>query len=122
MPVNHQRLPAKAGPSGSITLHVMLQHGGIALTESIDIHNGTEVIQAMMAREFSRFPYGSFNRFSIAHQDVGSVVELVDEFCIQGDTDTNWKALPQRTRCHIDKRQARRRVAFEVGRQRSELE
>ena len=56
MPVNHQRLPAEAGPPGAITLHVVLQHGGIALTQSIDIDNGTEVIQAMIARDFNRFP------------------------------------------------------------------
>ena len=82
MPVHHQRLPAKASPPGAITLHVVLQHGGIALTESIDIDNGTEVIQTMIARDFSRLPYGSLDGFSIAHQDVRSVIQFVDEFCI----------------------------------------
>ena len=74
MPVNHQRLPPKACPPGAITLHVVLQHRGIALTESIDIDNGTEVIQPMMARDLSRFSYGSLDGFSIAHQDVGSMI------------------------------------------------
>ena len=122
MPVNHQRLPAKAGPPGAIGLHVVLQHGGIALTQSIDIDNGTEVIQAMIARDFNRFPYGSLDGFSITHQDVGSVVELVDIPRIEGYSNTDRQSLPERAGGHVHERQAGSRVAFEIGRQRSELE
>ena len=73
----------------------MLQHGGIALTESIDIHNGTEIIQSVMARDFSCFPYRSFNGLPIAHQDIRSVIQLVDKFCIQSNAYTNRQSLPE---------------------------
>src|SRR5678815_34176 len=97
MPVNYQGLPAKAGPTGAITLHVVLQHGRIALTESIDIHNGTEIIQPMMASDLCSLPHRSFDRFSITHQDIGSVIKLVDILRIECDSDTDRQSLPQRT-------------------------
>src|SRR5262245_32437405 len=99
----------------------MLEHSRIALTESIDIDNGTEIIQFMMASNLGGFPHGSLDGFSIAHQDVGSVIEFVDIFCIESDSNTDWKALPQRTRRHIHKRQARRRMALKIRRQRSKF-
>ena len=92
----------------------MLQHGGVALSQPVHIDNGTEIIQSMMARDFGRFPDRSFDGFAVTHEDVGAVIELIDEFGIQGDADADRKALTQRTCCHIDERQAGRRVSFKV--------
>src|SRR5262245_33540691 len=121
VPIDDQRVPAKSRPPGAIGFHVVLEHGGIALPEPIYINNGAEVIQPMMTCNLSRFPIGSLDRLSVAHQDVNPVIQLIDEFCVQGDPDSDWKALSQRTGGHIDKRQARGRMAFKVRGQSPEL-
>jgi hypothetical protein len=72
----------------------MLQHSRIALTESIDIDNSTEIIQSVMPSNLGGFPHGSLDGFSIAHQNICPVIERIDIFRIEGDTDANRQSLP----------------------------
>src|SRR5215212_9170594 len=95
-------MPPEAIPTGAVGLHVMLQHGGIALAQSIDIYNGAKIIEFVMPRDIGSFPHRALHRFPISHEHVGAIVLLVDEFCIESESDTDGEALAQGTGRHVD--------------------
>src|SRR5439155_332215 len=69
--VHRQRIPPEATPPGAVGLYVVLQKGGIALAETVDIDDRAEVIELKMHGELGRFPVGALDGFAIAHQDIG---------------------------------------------------
>ena len=48
----------------AIGLHVVLQRGGITLTESVHIDHGTEIVQFVERREGQGFPDAPFRAFT----------------------------------------------------------
>ena len=66
-----------------------------------------------MDADVGRFPHRAFGRFAVAEQHVGPVVRL-DPPRVQRDADRRADALAERAGRHVDERQPRRRMAFEV--------
>ena len=102
MAVDNHGMPTETGPAGSIAFHIVFQHRGIALAESVDIDDGAEIIESVMARNVGRFPDRPFDGFSIPHQDVGSIACLVDAFGIQREADADREALAKGACRHVD--------------------
>ena len=54
--IHYQRLPAEGLPASFVDLHVVLQHGGLAPAEAVDVDGGAHVAQAPMADPLGGFP------------------------------------------------------------------
>ncbi len=100
----------------------MLQHRWIALTESIDVDDGAEIIQLVVAREFRGFPIRALDWFAVAHQHIGAMVKLVHIFGAQRDADADRRALSQWSGGHVDKGEAGCGMPFQVWMQRPQFQ
>ena len=78
-------------------------------------------IELVERRAFGRFPDRSFSALAVAEEHVGAVVGA-DPARVERDADGGAEALAERAGGDIDKRQARRRVPFEVRRELAQLE
>ena len=121
MAVNFLRAPAEGLEAPLVGAKVAAQRRGLALAEPVDIHNRNEVVQVVDARQRCRFPHRAFGAFAVAEQDIGPVVQIV-HLRAQRHADPHGQSLAQRAGRHVHKRQARRRMAFEVAAELAELE
>src|SRR4051794_38155565 len=67
-------LPTKRGKPLGIDFNIMVIHRSLTLPETIDVNNGNEIIQLVIRRERRSFPDAAFGNFSVAEQDVHSVI------------------------------------------------
>ena len=47
MPIHDDGMPAESSPACAVGLHIMLQHRGVALSQSIDVDDGAEIVQTV---------------------------------------------------------------------------
>src|SRR5579883_229884 len=66
--VDDEGLPAEGFPALAVDLHVVLEHGGLALAEAVDVDGGAEVIEVVERGPLGGFPDGAFGGFAIAHE------------------------------------------------------
>ena len=76
----------------------MLQHGRIALPQTVHVHDRAEIVQSSLSAHFRRFPHRSLDGFAVAHQDIGAVVGLVDRFRIEREPHTSRQSPAPTTR------------------------
>ena len=114
-------VPAERAPAARELLEVVLPHGGAALPEAVDVRDGAQVVEAVLRADFGRFPHRPFGRLAVAEQAVGPIVGP-DAPRVQRAADGCADALAERTGRHVDKRQPRRRMPFEIGTELAQLE
>ena len=107
----------KARPAPRELLEVMAPHRGAALAEAVDVGDGAQAVEAVHGGDVSGLPDRAFRRLSVAEDAISAVVGR-DPPRVERDADRGTDALTERAGRHVDKRQAWRRVPFEV---RSEL-
>ena len=82
--------------------------------ERVDVDDRAEVVELVSRRAtFGRFPHRSFGHLAVAEQHVGAVVGA-DAAGVQRGADRRADALPERPGRHVDERQPRRRVSFQI--------
>ena len=121
VPIDFLGAPAEGLEAFFVGVEVVAQGGRLALAETVDIHDGDEVVQLMMAGQGSGFPDRAFGAFPIAEQDVCAVVQAVQAGA-QGHADPDAEPLAERAGRYVHKGQARRRMPLEVGPELAELE
>ena len=70
----------------SVLFHVMLKGSGITLTQTVDINDGAEVVQFVETGKIDGFPNVALHGLTVAHEAVGTVGGLVNEFTDIGHT------------------------------------
>ena len=111
--VDGDGVPAERAPAAGELVEVVLPHRRAALTETVHVGDGAEVIEAVLRGHCRRFPDRAFSRFTVAEQAVGAVVGA-DAAGVQRAADGGADALAKRPGGDVDKRQARRWVPFEI--------
>ena len=113
--------PAERLEPFAIDADVVAERGGLALAETVRIHDGDEIVQLVNAGERGGFPDRAFGEFAVAEQDVGVVIEIVQPRG-QRHADADAEALAERAGGHIHKRQPRGGMAFEVAAELAQLQ
>ncbi len=113
--------PAERLETVHINRDIVAERSGLALAETVGVHDGNEVVEFVNPSERCGFPHSAFGNFAVAHQHVGVVIEFV-ETTGKRDAHTNAKPLPQRTRRHIGERQTRRGMTFEIAAKGAQLQ
>ena len=121
VPVNLLSAPAESFEALLVHRKVMAQHGRLALAEAVHINHRYQIVEVVVARQCRRFPHGTLGAFAVAQQDVSAVVQIVQPRA-QSHADADAQTLAQRTGGHIDKWEARSRMAFEVVAELAQLE
>ena len=121
VPIDFLGAPSEGLEALLVSVEVVAKGCGLALAETVDVHNGDQVVQLMMAGQRSGFPHRAFRAFAVAEQNVCAVVEAVHP-AAQGHADPHTEPLAERAGRYVHKRQARRRMALEVRPKLAELE
>ena len=121
MAIDDDGVPSEGAPAPRELVHVVLPHRRPALAEPVDVGDAAQVVELVDCGDVGRFPHRSFGRLAVAKQHVGAVVRL-DAAGVQRDANRRADALAERAGRHVDERQPRRRMAFEVGIDPSQLQ
>ena len=119
--VDHDGVPAEAGPATAVSLHVVAVLRRAALTEPVDVDDRAERVELVEVGHRRRFPHRPFRGFAIAHQHVGAVVGA-DARGIERDADARAQPLPERTGRDVHERQPRRGMSLEIRSQLTKLQ
>ena len=92
----------------------MAPPGGTTLAKPVDVGDTAQVVQRKVLAGSGRFPDGTFGRFSVTHQHVGTIVGT-NAASVQGDTDRGADPLSQRAGGDVDEGKTRGRVPLEVA-------
>src|SRR5205809_155274 len=93
----------------------------VALAWAIDVDDRDEIAEAVNPGERRRFPHAALGAFAVAHQHVSAEVEIIQARA-ESHAHADAEPLSKRTGRDIHKRQARRRMAFEVTGEFAEAE
>ncbi len=122
MAVHHVfHAPAERLEPFAINADVVPKRRGLALAQTIHVHDGDQIVQLANARQRRRLPHRALGDFAIAEQHVGAVIEMIESRG-QRHADSHAQTLAQRTRRHVHERQPRRRMAFQVGADLAQLQ
>ena len=119
--IDDDGVPAERAPAVLELRHVVRPHRRPALTERVDVGHTAQIVETGRRGGVGRFPDRSFRRLTVAEQHVGAI-RRPDAARVQRRPDRRTDALPERARRHVDERQARRRMPFEVGVDAAQLE
>ena len=112
--VDDDGVPPEGPPARPVGLHVVSPLRRAALPEAVDVGEGAQVVEPVALRDLRRLPYRPLRRLAVADEHVGAVGGG-DATRVEGDADRGTDALPQRPGRHVDERQPRRRVPFQVA-------
>ena len=115
VPVYSKGLPSERLPASLVDFQVMLEHGRLALPQTIDVDRSAEITESPMSGPLSRFPHGAFGGFTIAKQNKNTLVGVFEFFGVQSNPYADRQALAERAGRHIHERQSRRWVPLQVG-------
>ena len=113
MAVHFLHAPAKRLEPVAVHVDVMAECGGLALAEAVGVHDGDQIIQLVHPGQRSGFPDSAFGDFTVAHEHVGVVIQLVLAGG-QRHARAHPETLTKRAGGHVGKGQTRRGMAFEV--------
>ena len=120
MSVDDDRLPAERIPPRGDAMQIVAELGRLALAERIRVDDRAEVVELVMRGGIGRLPDRAFGNLAVAEQDIGAV-SGADAPGVQRDADRGADALSERPGGHVDERQPRRGMAFEVRLERPQL-
>jgi len=112
--VDDDGMPAEGLPPVPVRRHVVAPLRRAALAESVHVGDGAQVVEPVAIRDLGRLPHRALCRLAVADQHVGTVVRA-DAAGVERDADRGANALTQRSGRHVDERQARRGVPFEIA-------
>ena len=112
--IDDERVPAERVPARGNLVHLVLELRVAALAERVDVDDAAEVVELVIERDVRRFPHRAFGHLAVAEEHVGPVVGS-DAARVERRAHRRANALAERAGRDVDKRQPRRRMAFEVG-------
>ena len=78
MSVNDERLPTERFPAYAVRVHVVFEHGGLALAQPVHVDGRAKVAESFVGRHCRGFPNRSLGRFAVAHQHMNAMVPVVE--------------------------------------------
>ena len=84
-----------------------------ALSQPVHVNDRAQVVELLELPDVGGLPDRSFRGLAVAEQDVRAIVRA-DPARVERDADGRADALPERSCRNVDKRQPRRRMAFEI--------
>ncbi len=114
MPVDDDDVPAEGFPARAVGGHVVLEHGGAALAQAVDIDDGDEVVELVVGGHRGRFPHRALGGLAVAHHHVDALVALV-ELGHRGHAHADRQALAERAGGDVHERQRYGGMALEIG-------
>jgi len=112
--VDNDGVEAKSVEPFAVDLHVVLERCRFRLAQSVDVEDGAQVVQLVVAGKMQGFPNRALGAFTIADQAVRLVGRLVKVLADVSHAAGHAQALAQRARRHIDEVKARRGMAFQI--------
>ena len=82
------------------------------MSKTVDIDNGSKVVEFVVSSKVSSFPNGTFNGFTISHHTVVSVRDFINVFRGISHTTGDRKTLSEGSSTNIDEVELRSRVSF----------
>ena len=119
--VDGDGVPAEGLPAPLERGQVVFELGAAALAERVDVGDADQVVEREVLPGGGSFPHRPLGAFAVAHEHVGAVVGL-QAARVQGAADAGAESLAERPGGDVDERQARRRVALEIGGELAEVE
>ena len=116
MPVDDDRVPAEGAPAAGELLQIVSELRGAALAETVDVGDRADRVELEELAHLRRFPDRALGRFAVAHQRVGAVAGEPMRRALSAmpiAAASPWPSEPVARSTNV---QARRRVAFEIGR------
>ena len=105
----------KASTRARVAVEVPFELGRAALAQPVDVDNGGEVAELVVAGLVERLPDRAFRGLAVPAQHPGVVVEPVQVAAGQAHADRVGQALAERAGGHVDPGQYRGGVALQPG-------
>jgi uncharacterized protein YrrD len=112
--VNADSFPSEGCESSGINFSFVLLHGGLGLTEGVDINDGNEVAKVVVSSEVGGFPDRSFSALTITQQGVELVFDLVHVFGGISHTSGNGKTLSEGSGGYVNEVESGDGVTFKL--------
>lgn len=112
--IDADSFPSERGESSGIDFSFVLLHGGLGLTEGIDVNNSNQVSEVVVTSEVGSFPDGTFSDFTITQQSKELVVDLVHILGSIGHTGSDGKTLSEGSGGYVNEVESGDGVTFEL--------
>ncbi|CAN7989506.1 unnamed protein product, partial [Ixodes hexagonus] len=130
VPIHHIRVETahQIRLPGLVDVHLVLEGGGLALSQPVDVEDGHQIVEVVVARKRQRLPDGALRRLPIpnhavhtvaarqfsADYPVGASPGFVEVLADVGHAGGAAQPLPERPGGHVNEVEAGRRVPFQV--------
>jgi hypothetical protein len=108
-------LEAKSSEPIAVDVQLMAVHGGLRLSECVDISEDNEIVEVVVAGKGCSLPDAALSAFSVTHDAVDFVVDFVEVLAGVSHTSSYTKSLTQRASGHINEGYFGNGVAFQKG-------
>ena len=101
MTVHHNGVEPKGVEPLPVHLHLVLERRGLALSESVHVHDGDQVVQLVVAGEGGGLPHAPLGALPVPHEAVDPVAGLVHVLAAVGHAGGDAQTLTQGTRGNV---------------------
>jgi hypothetical protein len=115
VPVDLDGAPAEAAQPLGVGRRVPAVHRLAALAQTVDVEDGDQIVEVLVAGVLERLPHRAFGELGVAADDPDAVRDLVEVLARQRDADADRQPLPERPRRDVDPGDERRRMALEAA-------
>lgn len=112
--IDADSFPTEGSESSGIDISFVLLHGGLGLTEGVDVDDSNQVREVIVTSEVGSFPDGTFSDFTITEQGEISVLDLVHILRGISHTGSNGETLSEGSRGDINELESGDGVTFEL--------
>jgi len=112
--IDADSFPSEGSESSGIDISFVLLHGGLGLTEGVDVDDSNQVREVIVTSEVGSFPDGAFSDFTITEQGEISVFDLVHILRGISHTGSNGETLSEGSRSDINELESGDGVTFEL--------
>src|SRR5439155_24563927 len=112
---------AKSVETRAVSFELSTEGCRLALAKTIPIDQRDQIVQMVNARDRGGLPNGPFRALAVAEQDVSSKIQVI-EFRAERHAGAGAQALAQRACRHVNERQPRGGMPFQIGAEQAQLE
>src|SRR5262249_20122645 len=95
MAVNDTGVPAEGGETRLVSRDVMVVHRPLTLSQTVDVDNADEVVEAVVRRHRRGFPHPPLRNFTVPPEHVDAVVQLIELLAVERHAPADGYPLPE---------------------------